>query len=133
MDSVRLLVAFAVTTGIVVAALASGPKAQGPPRPRPGLTAKQTKDAVSLTKGAMTELRKKTEGANEPTADRREYVVGVELLVSAADDRRPDGESSTASGNDAEKTKPEPEGRRKSQSQGDRAGTTGGGHVVSIL
>jgi hypothetical protein len=119
MDSVRLLVAFAVTTGIVVAALASGPKAQGPPRPRPGLTARQTKDAVSLSKGAMTELRKKTEGATDPTADRREYVVGVELLVSAADDRGPDGESSTASGNDAEKTKPEPETKENDKGKED--------------
>ena len=30
--------------------------------------------------GAMRELRKKTEGASEPEADRREYVVDVELL-----------------------------------------------------
>ena len=28
----------------------------------------------------MAELRKKTEGATDPGADRREYVVGVELL-----------------------------------------------------
>jgi hypothetical protein len=53
-------------------------------QPRPGLTAQQTKDAVKLAKGAMTELRKKTEGATLPTADVREYVVDVELLVAKA-------------------------------------------------
>jgi hypothetical protein len=109
MDIVRLFALLAVTTGIVVAALASGPQAQGPPRPRPGLTAQQTKDAVNLTKGAMTELRKKTEGATGQGADRREYVVGVELLVSPGDENRSDNESPASAANDAEKSKPEPE------------------------
>ncbi len=36
----------------------------------------------------MTELRKKTEGATNPDADRREYVVGVELLMSPDDENR---------------------------------------------
>ncbi len=53
-------------------------------RPRPGLTAKQTEDAVRLAKGAMVELRKKTEGAQEAGADTREYIVGVELLAATA-------------------------------------------------
>jgi hypothetical protein len=119
MDSVRLLVGFAVTTGFVVAALGSDPRAQRPSRPRPGLTAQQTKEAVSLTKGAMTELRKKTEGATDPAADRREYVVGVELLVSPADDRSPDSESSTDAGNEAEKTKPEPEKKENEKGKED--------------
>jgi hypothetical protein len=56
-------------------------------KPRPGLTAQQTKKAVELTRGAMEELRKKTEGATEPEADRREYIVNVELLDAKEDDQ----------------------------------------------
>ena len=52
------------------------------PAPRPGLTAQQTKQAVELAQETMQELRKKTEGATEPEADRREYIVNVELLNS---------------------------------------------------
>ncbi len=54
-------------------------------RPRPGLTAQQSKQAVELAQGAMQELRKKTEGANEPEADRREFIVNVELLNTKED------------------------------------------------
>ena len=131
MDAVRPLATFAVAVAAVSAALASDPQAKSPSRPRPGLTAQQTKEAVSLTRGAMTELRKKTEGATDPVADRREYVVGVELLASPDDDHRPDGESSTASGNEAEKTKPAPEKKEsekgkeaeKAKTNGDVPGT----------
>ncbi len=67
---------------MVALAIVSDAGAQGTASaPRPGLTAQQTKDAIKLAKGAMTELRKKTEGASLPAADVREYVVGVELLV----------------------------------------------------
>jgi hypothetical protein len=72
------------------ASLAAGQQDQAQPRPsqrpRPGLTAQQTKKAVELTHGAMQELRKKTEGANEPDADRREYIVNVELLNTKDDE-----------------------------------------------
>jgi len=54
--------------------------AQGTPAPRPGLTAQQTQKAVEIAQEAMVELRKKSEGANKPEVDHREYVVAVELL-----------------------------------------------------
>ncbi len=83
MERLRLLVAFVAGVAIVGLAAVSVAVAQGQapqPRPRPGLTMQQTKDAVKLAQGAMVELRKKTEGASQPEADRREFVIGVELL-----------------------------------------------------
>jgi hypothetical protein len=69
------------SAGLLALALAASSAAQGqPPKPRPGLTAEQTKAAVNLAKSAMRELRTKTEGASNPGADVREYVVAVELL-----------------------------------------------------
>jgi hypothetical protein len=50
------------------------------------LTARQTKQAIELAQGAMQELRKNTEGATGPEADRREYVVNVEMLNTKEDD-----------------------------------------------
>ncbi len=109
MDSARLLAACTVAAGVIGAALASDPKAQAPTRPRPGLTAQQTKEALSLTKAAMSELRKKTEGATDPAADRREYIVSVELLASPGDENRA---SDDISGVEQAKTKPAPEKKK---------------------
>jgi hypothetical protein len=82
-DKRRWAGAGVATLGLVGVALASGPGSdEPPPRPRPGLTSQQTKEAVKLAHGAMVELRKKTEGASSPGADVREYVVSVELLSS---------------------------------------------------
>jgi hypothetical protein len=122
MGTIRLLAALAVSAGVVGLALGSDPKAQGPSRPRPGLTAQQTKEAVSLSKGAMTELRKKTDGAAKPGADLREYVVGVELLSSRDDATTPGKDSETATGDESAKSKPEPE---KNESENSKDGEKG--------
>jgi hypothetical protein len=90
----RFLAASVVTTGLVSALVVAPAWSQGQsPRPRPGLTAQQTKEAIELAKGAMRELRKKTDGAAEPEADQREYVVNVELLAGKDDEQPTDDES----------------------------------------
>jgi hypothetical protein len=68
-------------TALGTIALGTWAVAQGTPSPRPGLSAQQTKQAVEIARGAMVELRKKTEGASKPDVDRREYVVGIELMA----------------------------------------------------
>lgn len=73
------------------------------PRPRPGLTAQQTQDAIKLAQGAMVELRKKTQGADRPEADHREYVVGVELQAD-----KPPPPAATAKGDEKGATTPNP-------------------------
>jgi hypothetical protein len=75
---------FLIAPAIGLIALGSGfqAAAQGTQNVRPGLTAQQTQQAVELARGAMTELRKKTEGATNPGVDRREYIVAVEQLTA---------------------------------------------------
>ncbi len=97
-----------IVSALAVVGMASWALAQGTPTPRPGLTAQQTKDAVELVRPTLTELRKKTEGANKPEADRREYVVAVELLSTK------EPETKTRSGAGVERSKPaEPESKGK--------------------
>jgi len=69
-----------IISALGVIGLGAWAAAQGTPSPRPGLTAQQTKQAVAIARESLVELRKKTEGAAGPDVDRREYVVGVELL-----------------------------------------------------
>jgi hypothetical protein len=105
------------TLGLVGLAMASGPGSdEPPPRPRPGLTSQQTKEAVKLAHGAMVELRKKTEGASAPGADVREFVVGVELLSTTESTPRP-AKGSTAP-RVGEISKPQTEEQEKEKEAG---------------
>jgi hypothetical protein len=78
-----------VLTALGTIVLARWALAQGAQTPRPGLTAQQTKEAIEISRGAMAELRKKTEGASNPDIDRREYVVGIELLAAGEPAKTP--------------------------------------------
>jgi hypothetical protein len=75
-------------------------------RPRPGLSAQQTKEAVALAGGAMQELRKKTDGASSPDSDPREYVVNVEMLSARPPAKASRGNSDAAKPGDNRADRP---------------------------
>ena len=86
----RLSALIAAALGLI--GIGAWAAAQGTPGPRPGLTAQQTRQAVDIARESLAELRKKTEGAAKPDVDRREYVVGVELLAT----KEPENQSQPA-------------------------------------
>ena len=78
-----------VSSGSVFAQAPGDPDKSRPPdaskqQLRPGLSAQQSQEAIKISTAAMKELREKTEGAKETTADRREFVVGIERLRDKA-------------------------------------------------
>jgi hypothetical protein len=104
-DKRRWIPAALVGFAFVGLAISLNARPEDPPsRPRPGLTARQTKEAVKIAQGAMVELRKKTEGASTPGADLREYVVGVELMASSVASSPPATKSVAAPEPDPAKT-----------------------------
>ena len=89
----RLRVFALIASALGVISAGAWAVAQGTPSPRAGLTAQQTKQAVEIAREGLAELRKKSEAAAKPEADRREYVVGIELLDSKTpESRAPAGE-----------------------------------------
>lgn len=87
---VAMTSSFAVLAGSI--ALGQPPASKPSEGLRPGLTSRQTKQAVELARDAMRDLRQKTEGASGPEADRREYVVNVEWLDAKGEDLAPSRE-----------------------------------------
>lgn len=119
-----------VSLVLVGLGLASGSGSDGPPaRPRPGLTAQQTKEAVKLAQGAMVELRKKTEGASAPGADLREYIVAIELQSPIEGDRRQPKGPTAADNGETSTPKPQ-EPKEADKNKGTESETVAGSRAI---
>ncbi len=105
--SPRPRVSALIATALGVIGVGAWAAAQGTPSPRPGLSAQQTKQAIEIARESMVELRKKTEGAAKPDADRREYVVGIELLVTKEPENSPQAGQPKAQAEHPEESSPQ--------------------------
>lgn len=87
--------------GLIWLGVAVSARAQETQALRPGLSAAQTRQAVELARGAMDELRSKGDAADRAAGDRREYVVGVELLSASPPPAAARAAPTTGPGTDA--------------------------------